>query len=69
MKLHRLYNKLKNETVRLSSNSVESWYEEYVKWMKENKPHYVDFKNSSMSSSLFYILLPNGKFCDIPETS
>ena len=50
MKLHRLYNKLKNETVRLSSNSVESWYEEYVEWMKDNKPHYVDFKNSTINN-------------------
>ena len=52
MKLHRLYSELRNETERLSSNSVESWYEEYVKWMKHKKPRYVNLENSSMSSTL-----------------
>ncbi|CAB4033412.1 patched domain-containing 3-like, partial [Paramuricea clavata] len=54
-KLHNLYSKLQNETERLSSNSVESWYEEYVKWMKNNKPHYVDFTNSTIDNpNAFY---------------
>ena len=46
-KLHKLYTELRNDTECLSSNSVESWYEEYVKWMKHENPEYVDLTNSS----------------------
>lgn len=49
MRLHRLYEKLQNDTERLSSNSLESWYESYVMWMKKHYPEYVYFNNSSKS--------------------
>ena len=63
MKLHNLYSKLQNGTERLSSNSVESWYEEYVKWMKNNKPHYVDFTNSSMYRLIIWCHRKNYSQC------
>ncbi|XP_028413011.1 patched domain-containing protein 3-like [Dendronephthya gigantea] len=50
IKLHNLYSELQNETEGLSRNSVESWYEEYVKWMKQNKPEYVDLTNSTINN-------------------
>lgn len=49
IRLHRLYEKLQNDTERLSSNSLESWYESYVMWMKKHHPEYVYFNNSSKS--------------------
>lgn len=61
MKLHNLYSKLENETESLSSNSIESWYEEYVRWMKRNKPQYVHFSNSS--KYFFHVLCTFVKNC------
>lgn len=45
-KLHSLYQKLKNENEYLSSNSVESWYEEYINWMEVNMSQCVQKYNS-----------------------
>ncbi|XP_046844152.1 patched domain-containing protein 3-like isoform X2 [Xenia sp. Carnegie-2017] len=58
MRLHRLYEKLQNDTERLSSNSLESWYESYVMWMKKHHPEYVYFNNSTINNEkAFYFNL------------
>ena len=33
MKLHTLNNNIKSETQYLASNTVENWFEHYIKWL------------------------------------